>query len=240
MKKQLLLFLTLAVILSSCSQKNEMQKYVEQQNGEIIQYDLFESNKNESIARFKEKLGPDEYFDILYEFEDPIVSNDSIIMKVKRMMFSRYPPQMNAKNVFNENSLIGKEIPIKDLQTLTGKTITLEALKGKPTVLNFWHVKCGPCIKEMPTLNEIHNEFGDRVNFVAVTFDSKEKVEKFLDKKAFNFTHVINAADFMNEIQIKVFPRSIYLDKDGVVQRTEGVLLDNEKEEAVNYIKTLL
>lgn len=240
MKNKFLPLLIIALIFSSCDQKKESQKYVETQNGEILKHEVFIDKKNKMVESFKQKLGPDEYFDIIYEFEEPLVSNDSIILKVKRMMFSKYPPQMNRTNVFNEKKLIGKEIPIKTLQTLTDNKITLKDLKGKPTVLNFWHVACGPCIKEMPTLNEIHNEFGDKVNFIAVTFDSKEKVQKFLSKREYNFTHVINAEDFMNEIQIQVFPRSIYLDKNGIVQETEGVILADQKNKTSQLIKSLL
>lgn len=214
-------------------------KYVQKQNGEILEYSVFQQEKNAEIARFKQKLGPDKHFDIIYDFEDPIASNDSIIIKVKGMVYSMAPPQMNRNNVFDEKKLIGKVIPLKTLQTLDNKTITLEDLKGKPTVLNFWHVACGPCIKEMPTLNQIHDELGDQVNFIAVTFEPKEKVQKFLSKRVYNFTHVINAADFMNDIQIQTFPKTIYLDKNGVVQKTEGVVAMNQKKKIKKYLNSL-
>lgn len=89
-------------------------------------------------------------------------------------------------------------------------------------------------------LNEISSEIGGQANFIAVTFNSKEKVENFLSKKAYNFTHVINAVEFMNQIQIQTFPKTIYLDNNGVVKKTDDVLLMDQKEAAIQFIKKLL
>ena len=41
--------------------------------------------------------------------------------------------------------LKGKPAPEFQLQTLTGEKITLEELKGKPVVINFWSTWCEPC-----------------------------------------------------------------------------------------------
>ena len=37
--------------------------------------------------------------------------------------------------------------------------------QGKPVALNFWAGVCPPCRAEMPDLQEVYNEFGDRVVF---------------------------------------------------------------------------
>jgi thiol-disulfide isomerase/thioredoxin len=66
--------------------------------------------------------------------------------------------------------------------------MTLNSLKGKPTLIN-WFTNCAPCIEEIPVLNKIMNDNKDRFNFVAITFDDKEKVSKLLKRK-FDFTHM--------------------------------------------------
>ncbi|MUU79915.1 TlpA family protein disulfide reductase [Winogradskyella endarachnes] len=236
MKRIFNLFICIIFSLNTFSQS----RYIQKKEGVIVEEKTFYKEKNELVAKFKKKLPPEKYFDIIYEFEEPIKTNDSIIIKVSKVTFSSYPPKMNINNVFNEEAIKGKSLPATSFQTVNGEVITLDDLIGKPTIINFWHTACGPCIKEMPILNEIKKEYGDEVNFIAVTFETKEKVEKFLNKREFDFTHIINAADFMNSIQIKEFPKTFYLDKDGIVKKIEGAVSAEQKSDIVDYIEKLL
>ncbi len=117
---------------------------------------------------------------------------------------------------------IGKEFPSKNLKTLNNKSISVMDLKGKPTLINFWYTKCEPCIAEMPVLNRIKSELKDSVNFVAITYESKEKVNLFLKKHKFNFMQVTNAQKLIDELGISAFPVNIFLDKNGIVKGIEG------------------
>lgn len=236
MKKQFILFICIVFSLNALSQS----RYIQKKDGEIVKEKTFYKQKNEFVAKIKKELAPEKYFDIIYEFEKPIRTNDSIIIKVSKVIYSSYPPKMNIKNVFNEEVIKGELFSIKSLQTIEGDVITVDDLIGKPTIVNFWHTACGPCIKEMPILNQIKKEYEGKVNFIAITFETKEKVEKFLNVRKFEFTHIINAADFMNSIQIKEFPKTFYLDKAGIVKKIEGAISDEQKKDSIEYISTLL
>lgn len=48
-----------------------------------------------------------------------------------------------------------REPPAITLTDAAGKTVGLDAWKGKPLVLNFWATWCGPCVKEMPDLQAL-------------------------------------------------------------------------------------
>ena len=67
--------------------------------------------------------------------------------------------------------------------TLDGANVSLENLKGKITVLNFWFINCGPCRGEMPELNKIVDEFKEHVRFLAFATDSAEDLRDFLKKE---------------------------------------------------------
>ena len=90
--------------------------------------------------------------------------------------------------------------------------------KGKPTFITFWFTQCAPCIKELPALKDLKNRYGNKVNFLAITFNNKKEVESFLEKREFDYKHIIDAQEFINEIGLNTYPRNIFLDKNGVVQ----------------------
>jgi thiol-disulfide isomerase/thioredoxin len=66
------------------------------------------------------------------------------------------------------------------LNSLDGKTYSLEGLRGKVVLLNFWATWCPPCRKEMPDLEKLYGEFGAKGFVVlAVSDEKREVVEKF-------------------------------------------------------------
>ena len=66
---------------------------------------------------------------------------------------------------------------------------------------------------EIDFLNEIKNEYEDKINFVAITFESKEVVERFLRKKSFNYTHIVDSREFLHGLGIKMYPKSIFINR---------------------------
>ena len=67
-----------------------------------------------------------------------------------------------------------------------GGPTTLEQLRGKCVVLDFWGYWCGPCVGSMPELMKLHDEFGDQgLVIVAVHDDSVASIEE-LDKNLEN------------------------------------------------------
>lgn len=65
---------------------------------------------------------------------------------------------------------------------------TLAEHQGKTIFLNFWATWCPPCIAEMPDINDLHKEVGDKVVFVMVSVDkSAAKTWEFVERKGFGF-----------------------------------------------------
>ena len=56
-------------------------------------------------------------------------------------------------------------------------------LKGKVVFLNFWATWCPPCVAEFPAIQELYNEYGHRIEFVLISSEEQEVVQKFFDKK---------------------------------------------------------
>lgn len=82
----------------------------------------------------------------------------------------------------------------------------------------------------MPVLNKIKAEYGDKFNFLSITFESEEKVKKLLEKHKFDFEHIVNSKKLTTKLGFNGFPVNLFLDKDGVVKIIEGNIPYNMKD----------
>jgi thiol-disulfide isomerase/thioredoxin len=58
------------------------------------------------------------------------------------------------------------------LTDTSGRIVELNAFKNKYLVIDFWASWCGPCIANVPSLNElIRNYRGDSIGFVSISLD---------------------------------------------------------------------
>ena len=127
---------------------------------------------------------------------------------------------------------------VKDLE---GNTIKLSELRGKVVVLNFWFTRCGPCIQELPNLNNLTKEFeGKNVEFLAITFNKKDLVEQFLEENSFDYKIAANANDVITMYGIESYPTSIVINKKGEIVLKESGYRTNIKSVLSNSIKSLL
>jgi thiol-disulfide isomerase/thioredoxin len=124
---------------------------------------------------------------------------------------------------------------------LNGNSIKLSELRGKIVVLNFWFIKCSPCVMEMPDLNELSAMYDPKnVVFLAITFDNKDLVEQFLTTTQFDYTIAANAMDAINIYGVRSFPTNMVINKEGQIVLKEIGYRLNMKEVLVTAINKLL
>lgn len=70
------------------------------------------------------------------------------------------------------------------VETLDGKTFSLAEHRGQWIVVNYWATWCGPCIKEMPELDELDRARAD-VIVLGLAFEdtTPEDLRSFLAKR---------------------------------------------------------
>lgn len=78
--------------------------------------------------------------------------------------------------------LDGRAAPALKLTDLSGRTTDLAALRGQWVMVHFWASWCGPCRKEMPTIQSLSEKIqADRLRIVLVnTAESDDTVFAFL------------------------------------------------------------
>lgn len=74
--------------------------------------------------------------------------------------------------------------------TLDGQKISMQSLRGKTVLVNFWATDCPGCIKEMPDLIQTYQQFKSNnveVIAVAMPYDPPAQVLNYSKEKALPF-----------------------------------------------------
>ena len=171
--------------------------------------------------------------------------NDSVINYVMFLAKRKDPNknQVNVEIVFAQDSLfllLDKKLPRFNLLDVNGTDFSSTRLIGKPTLINFWSIQCAPCIEEFPNLGKLKEKYGDRVNFIAISENSKEEVLDLLKRKPFNFYQLVDGEEYkVNTLKISSIPKNIFLDKNGIVREIkEGLPFETDEKTGKDVIKS--
>ena len=116
---------------------------------------------------------------------------------------------------------VDKLAPEFQLPNLQGQTISLDDLRGKPVLVNFWATWCGPCVHEMPYIQEVSDEWsGKGLVVLAINIgESTSKVAKFMQSQGLSFTVLLDTDEkTAAKYNIRAIPTTFFIDKDGVIQ----------------------
>jgi thiol-disulfide isomerase/thioredoxin len=127
----------------------------------------------------------------------------------------------------------GDAMPPYKAEGLDGKPFDLAGEKGKVVLLNVWATWCGPCVFEIPHLNELHQTYGARgleVLGVSVDDTGVEPVRDFVKERKIGYPVVIDAdGRIANVLQTTVLPTSVLISRDGrIVWRQLGAITEND------------
>lgn len=120
--------------------------------------------------------------------------------------------------------------PDVTFSTIDGKQISMNELKGKVVLINFWATDCPGCIKEMPDLIKTYHEYkpkGLEVIAVAMHYDEATQILNYSKSQALPFPIMHDTkAEVSNRFgQVSLTPTAFIYDKQGyLLQRTMGEL----------------
>ncbi|BAS25956.1 TlpA family protein disulfide reductase [Limnochorda pilosa] len=115
---------------------------------------------------------------------------------------------------------VGRPAPAFALETLDGRTVSLEALRGKVVFLNFWASWCGPCRDEAPDLQRFHQAYGDRVVQLGVNYrEAEDHIRPFVQEFGLTFPIVRDRDGRVAEAYgMRGVPESWFIDASGVAR----------------------
>jgi thiol-disulfide isomerase/thioredoxin len=103
--------------------------------------------------------------------------------------------------------------------TFDGEVVQLSSLRGAPVLVNFFASSCVPCIKEMPALEEVHQELGDQITFLGLALqDRPQDALDLVERTGVTYlTAQDKDASVISALGGTVLPTTVLLDAAGEI-----------------------
>ncbi|HLR69164.1 MAG TPA: TlpA disulfide reductase family protein [Virgibacillus sp.] len=135
----------------------------------------------------------------------------------------------------------GQKAPDFELSTLDGETVKLSDFRGQKVLLNFWATWCPPCRKEMPDMEELHNDTDVKILAVNLTGTESglDEVKSFIDKLELTFTIPLDEeSDIANQYEVVAYPTTYMIDPDGHIHfKSLGALTYDQMKQEVEKME---
>lgn len=204
------------------SEKSYLEKYIEANSSSIASYVAlslkFETNRN--LFTIKRDL---KYFEMV----DTALYNrfDTVdIVKMISSYVAHNKVKLKRENVKEPYSLIGKQAPPIFLPNIYGDTLTLESLKGKYVLVDFWGSWCRPCRKENPNLRKAYRSYrkkGFEIFQVAIERNKTDWKNTIREDKLY-WKYQVSELNYMDsktarEYYVKAIPTNYLVNSEGIV-----------------------
>ncbi|MBL0101160.1 MAG: TlpA family protein disulfide reductase [Saprospiraceae bacterium] len=131
----------------------------------------------------------------------------------------------------------GKPAPSWEYLTPAGKNVSVDNLRGKVVYIDIWATWCGPCLRELPALEELQKSFAAQkdIEFVSISIDQDKNAWKTMvnQKKMKGIQLVADNAwssKIVSDYKINGIPRFIILDKNGNIFNANAPRPSSKKE----------
>lgn len=127
-----------------------------------------------------------------------------------------------------------------ELRDLKGVSKNFKSSDGSVVVLNIWATWCPPCIAEMPSFQELYNDYGTEVDFYFVSLEDAAIVQRFVTKKGYDFPVFTTQNQFPKELATTTYPTTYVISKSGAIAMEKSGAADWNSDTVRESIDRLL
>jgi thiol-disulfide isomerase/thioredoxin len=118
--------------------------------------------------------------------------------------------------------LVGQPAPALSAIDLDGRAWSMANGRGRLTWINFWATWCPPCRTEMPMMQRLSEQYGERLLILGVNWaEESSTIEDFVERYAIDYPILLDPTldNFYRWSPQFGLPRHYFVDERGVVMR---------------------
>ena len=153
-------------------------------------------------------------------------------------------------SVMNRLEMINSVLELRSF-TVDGQPFDLQALRGKVVLLEFWGIRCAPCVADFPALKRIHSAYKERgFEIVGICLhDASPRIRDFASQHQLPWLQLCDDKTAGNECNqviadrfgVEAIPSTLLIDQEGkvVALRVRPLISDAERD-LEGWLKKLL
>lgn len=146
-----------------------------------------------------------------------------VLATISRSSATTKSPTIDAKTMqlgASGGTFTATTLPNAGMVSMTGKITDLPTVvAGRPTVINMFSNSCTACLSEMPALEKLHEQGGDRFQMVGVNLgDSAATTKAFVKKTGVTYQIVRDPTSLLvSRLAITAQPMTLWVDANGTI-----------------------
>jgi len=152
--------------------------------------------------------------------------NKAVDVTLKGIKIGRKVPDFIITNLHNYKNASGKP----------ATTAKLSDFKGKLLILDFWATWCSPCVAMIPKMDSLQKAFGNKIQFLSVTYQKDSEVLPFMAKlenrvgRSFGLPMLNGDHELHGMFPHKYLPHYVWIDAERKVIAVTGFQEIDEKK----------
>ena len=137
----------------------------------------------------------------------------------------------------------GAPAPAFELNSNSGKPVSLADLKGQIVLVNFWASWCGPCRQEMPILEQLNHQYHNKgVSLIGVNVEpDSAAATAWLKATPVTFPILYDVDSKVSKLyEVQGMPNTVILDRKGVVRYIHRGYSPGAENEYLDQIRALI
>lgn len=126
--------------------------------------------------------------------------------------------------IANTKMVDARVAPSFAVKSHTGGELSLEKLRGKVVVLDFWASWCLPCRRDIPEIKNILKKFGgEQFVMIGINLDSnRPEFDAYMKEEGITWLQYYDGLGWRNKVSqlygVYAIPHTVLIDQDGVIK----------------------